>query len=152
MLLRASGEIQKRELDVEVVADPSRAETSGVRNAGALLDLVDALVERDDEKLFRSRVRVLRELGPEALVDAVAVASNFERMVRIADATGIPLDDAMEILTADLRRRLGIERFTAAVNTRLTPFRRLVRPLLRPVLRRALHWMAARAARRAGDP
>ena len=48
-----------------------------------------------------------------ALVDAAGVASNFERMVRIADATGIPLDARMAALSQDVRDTLHLERFLA---------------------------------------
>lgn len=40
------------------------------------------------------------------------VASNFERMVRIADATGIPLDACMQALSQEIRDALDLERFT----------------------------------------
>jgi len=44
------------------------------------------------------------------MVDAAGVASNFERMVRIADATGVELDASITELTADVRTALGLER------------------------------------------
>lgn len=95
------------------------------------------MVGSDDEALARARQRVLTELGAAPLVDAVAVASNFERMVRIADGTGIPLDDPVAIMTSDLREQLGINRFTAAANTPPPGVsRRLLAPLLRPLLAR----------------
>ena len=47
------------------------------------------------QTLAQSRAAVVEALGPEAMVDAAGVASNFERMVRIADATGIELGDLM---------------------------------------------------------
>ncbi len=49
-------------------------------------------------------------LGPAAMVDAGGVASNFERMVRIADATGIELGDQLEQFSADVRATLRLER------------------------------------------
>ncbi len=49
-------------------------------------------------------------LGAAAMVDAAGVASNFERMVRIADATGIELGDQLEQSSADVRATLGLER------------------------------------------
>ncbi len=72
---------------------------------------------RDDEgALVAARTRVLEELGPEAVVDAAGVASNFERMVRIADATGIPLDSFLDEMTAGLRAELKLARFEPTVN------------------------------------
>ena len=57
---------------------------------------------------------MLEVLSPEAMVDAAGVASNFERMVRIADSTGIPLDERMEVLSREVRDALQLERFAAA--------------------------------------
>ena len=49
-------------------------------------------------------------MGVAAMVDAAAVASNFERMVRIADGTGIPLGDRMESLARPVIDELQLER------------------------------------------
>jgi hypothetical protein len=46
------------------------------------------------------------------MVDAAGVASNFERMVRIADATGIQLDARMAAVSQEVRDTLQLERFT----------------------------------------
>ena len=43
---------------------------------------------------------------------ADGVASNFERMVRIADSTGIELGHLLEQASADVRTALGLERPT----------------------------------------
>ncbi len=72
------------------------------------------MVGEDDEALTQARNAVVRVLGPAAMVDAAGVASNFERMVRIADATGIPLDDRMASLSKEVREVLDLERFAAA--------------------------------------
>ena len=47
------------------------------------------------QTLAQSRAAGVEALGPEAMVDAAGVASNFERMVRIADSTGIELGDLL---------------------------------------------------------
>ena len=44
------------------------------------------------------------------MVDAAGVASNFERMVRIADATGIPLGEGLEEFSSEVRLELGLDR------------------------------------------
>ena len=74
------------------------------------------MVSDEREALVIARTRVLDELGPEALVDAAAVASNFERMVRIADATGIPLDSFLDERTVDIRAELHLARFESPGN------------------------------------
>ena len=51
------------------------------------------------------------------LPGAAAVVGNFERMVRIADGSGIPLDTSMSVASATLREDLGIDAFGSAANT-----------------------------------
>ena len=65
----------------------------------------------DEPLLKNTPARILDELGPEALVDAAGVASNFERMVRIADSTGISLNDFGVERTVESRQNWGIDQF-----------------------------------------
>jgi hypothetical protein len=67
----------------------------------------DAIVNGDDT-LADTRAAVIDALGAEAMVDAAGVASNFERMVRIADSTGIELGAFLEQVTGDVRDTLGL--------------------------------------------
>ncbi len=67
----------------------------------------------NDATLTHARHAVIEGLSREAMVDAAGVASNFERMVRIADSTGIQLDQRMAILSQKARDALHLERFTA---------------------------------------
>jgi hypothetical protein len=41
----------------------------------------------------------------------------FNVVDRIADATGIPLDDMLRPMSADVRRELNLARFASAANT-----------------------------------
>ncbi len=99
--------------DLHAVTEGAAA-TSGVPHEDALLVFAEAMVRDDEDALVRSRKRILEEMGPEALVDAAAVVSNFERMVRIADSTGIPLDSFLDEMTADIRADLNLVRFASA--------------------------------------
>jgi hypothetical protein len=117
MLLRASGEASGQAFDLHAVTEGTTTVSSGVAHEETLLALVEAMVSDDEEALAPARTRVREELGPEALVDAAAVASNFERMVRIADATGIPLDSFLDEMTVDLRAELNLARFESTANT-----------------------------------
>lgn len=65
----------------------------------------------DGVKLAETRSAVVDALGPEALVDSCGVAATFNAIDRVADATGIPIDEKRIAVTADLRDRLGIDRF-----------------------------------------
>ena len=62
--------------------------------------------------LPQSRDAVIEAVGAEAMVDAAGVVSNFERMVRIADSTGIELGERLEQASADVRDALGLTRPT----------------------------------------
>ena len=78
-------------------------------SGGELVAFAEAIV-RGDEALAATRAAVIAALGPAAMVDAAGVASNFERMVRIADSTGIELGAFLEEASAEVRGALGLER------------------------------------------
>ncbi len=139
MLLRASGKLAGEPVDLRVVTDAGAAGESGVAESDALLAFTDALVAHDGDALPPARADLLERLGPEGLVDAAAVASNFERMDRIADATGIPLDAPLAMMTEDLRAELDLGRFASAANTpALGAAQRTAARALRPLLPRLM--------------
>jgi hypothetical protein len=98
LLLRASGAVTGNAVDPAAVTDDAAAAGSGIDHAETLLAFAEATVKGSDTELARARTRLQDELGPECLVDAAAVVSNFERMVRIADSTGIPLDTPVNVM------------------------------------------------------
>jgi len=112
-LLRASSEHHGSEVNLAALTDHDAAAMSGVAHGAILLAFAEAMVGEDDAALGQARQAVIETMGAEAMVDAAGVASNFERMVRIADATGIPLDERLEILSKEVREELHLERFTA---------------------------------------
>ena len=95
-------------MEVRALADP--AVESGVASGRALLEFASAVAGRDDAELARSREALRAEMGDAGVADASAVAANFERMVRIADAIGIELGDWMESFTEDVRADLSLDR------------------------------------------
>jgi len=58
------------------------------------------------------RETVCAQLGVPAMIDANSVASDLQRMARIADTTGIT-PGLMGEKTEDLREQLGINRFSS---------------------------------------
>ena len=117
MLLRASGEMTGERVDVRAVTDDAAAAGSGVAHAAELLAYADALVGDDDPALAAARAALRAAVGDAGLADAASVASNFERMVRIADGTGIPIDTPVRVLSEAVRVELGLEAFGSAANT-----------------------------------
>jgi hypothetical protein len=74
------------------------------------VDYADAMLLGDDTRRARAREAVLDTLGPEALVDAAATVASFNSVVKLADASGIPLEEFKAEATAGLREELGLER------------------------------------------
>ena len=58
-------------------------------------------------------------MGDEVFVEAAAVAAVFHGYVRVADGTGIPVDELVVATSADLREHLGINAYGGVENTDL---------------------------------
>lgn len=89
---------------------------SGVPQGSLLTAFAEAAVRQTDA-LPGLRERIASELGGQELVDAAGVVANFQRMVRIADGCGIPLDEFTKDATDDVRDELGIHEYASAANT-----------------------------------
>ena len=148
-MLHASVEMAGLEVDYRGIADGRGAEESTVPGAGALVRLVEATFSSNAADGVSARERVRRELGSEALVDAAAVIGNFERMVRIADGTGIPLDAPVNVATESVRADLGIDRYATAANTQaVRGWQRLIRRIIDPIAPMLLRLIGRRARSR----
>jgi len=144
-MLRASIETEGAEVDYRGIADAASAEESTLPGAGALVGFVEASLSTDREAAIVARERVRRELGDEALVDAAAVIGNFERMTRIADATGIPLDAPVSVMTESIRAELGIDEFGRADDRApLKGWQRWLGRMLDPAFRIGMRWLGRR--------
>ncbi len=83
---------------------------------GAILDFVDAsMVALDD--LDRARDALRDAIGDRGVIEVAGVIGNFERMNRIADGTGLPLDEFSKEISAPLVDELGLREFDSAANT-----------------------------------
>ena len=133
MLLRESGRISEQDVDpAALTAEDQR--TTGVAGGQELIGLVDAALRQPD-RLPAARDALEEQLGQEKLVEAAAVAANFQRMTRIADATGIPVDTPMAMMTAKLREEIGVNRFASAKNTPpLNLAQRAIARILQPLI------------------
>ena len=100
-------------MNLSALTDHEAVTSSGVEHGNLLIAFAEAMARDDTAALTHARHAVIEGISPEAMVDAAGVASNFERMVRIADATGIRLDKRMALLSQEVRDELRLERFTA---------------------------------------
>lgn len=104
--------------DVNLAAVNGGGDEDGGVNHGALLGaFVEAVMGEDEAQRRRARHALREALTPEAFVDACAVIGAFNVVDRIADATGIPLDAALEAISAEVRGELELERFGSSANT-----------------------------------
>lgn len=137
-MLSLSADNFKQDVDLSVINGEG---DGGVLFGGELSRFAEAVASRNEADLKVTRKNLLAAAGSAVLVDAAAVAGNFQRMVRIADATGIPLDGPTNILSGDAQEALDLRRFHSARNTpRRTPLQRLLQKpltLLAPLLLRA---------------
>jgi hypothetical protein len=99
-------------VNLAALTDHEATASSGVEHGNLLITFAEAMVRDDDAALTHARHAVIEDISPEAMVDAAGVASNFERMVRIADATGIQLDARIAAVSQEVRDTLQLERFT----------------------------------------
>lgn len=147
-MLRASIESSGSTADLRAITDARAAEDSGVRGAPELIAFAEATLGGETAEIGSARDRVREVLGAEALVDAAGVIGNFERMVRIADGTGIPLDAAVAVATEDARATLGIDDFARASETKpVSSVQRFIGRVATPILRVGLEWQRRRAGR-----
>jgi len=78
-----------------------------------LTTLVEAALGDDAAALEDARRVVRHAVGGAGLVDAAAAIASFNAVVKIADGTGIPIEDWKAERTSDLRASLGIDDYRA---------------------------------------
>ncbi len=134
MMLRVSSDVSGEEVDLKGITEGAEAET-GIPFDKELLQFADSSLSDNEEAIRKARADVAEKMGNEAMVDAAGVIANFQRMVRIADGTGIPLDKPVALLSDDIRDDLGINEYGSADNTPpLSNFQKLMGKLLRPLM------------------
>ena len=108
-LLRASGKHAGEEFDLDGVVD--QAIDSGVPHAGLLSEFLEAVLGEDEQRLRRARDAVGNALGSKALVDTAAAVASFNAVVKVANGSGIVVEDfkiaLVEQLPTQLREHLG---------------------------------------------
>jgi hypothetical protein len=147
-MLRASIEYSGSGADLQGISEGAKAGDSGIEHGERLTAFADAAVQGDPAELATARDALRDAAGSAALVDAAAVIGNFERMVRIADGTGIPLDGMVTALSGDIREDLGLETYQSRRLTGSSGVVQLLGPALRGVAGVVLRIAGRRARRR----
>jgi hypothetical protein len=100
-----------QELDLAAVADGR--EGVGLDHGDALLRFASACGGIDEEELAAARSALVAETDEEFMVDAAAVAANFEMMTRLADGTGAAMPAERLERSAHAIQTMGIEDLTS---------------------------------------
>jgi DNA-binding phage protein len=116
-MLRVSSQTTQTEIDLHGIEGDAEAAAQGIEFGAELMRLAEALAARDAPALAAARAALLERAGPAVLVDAAGVAANFQRMVRIADSIGIPVDNLDTEVSREVRGTLLLARFHSARNT-----------------------------------
>ena len=138
-MLSLSADLSDATVNLQMINGDEAATAGDVAHAKALMNFAESFARRDESALVDARSQLLEEAGAAVLVDAAAVAANFQRMVRIADSTGIPLDARNVALSATIRKELDLQRFGSADNTPPATLKlRLLSLIARPLAKRML--------------
>jgi hypothetical protein len=115
-MLSLSADTSNTDIDLAIVNGEAGA-SSAIPYSAGLMRFAEAVAGRDPRQIAEARQALFDEAGNDVVVDAAAVAGNFQRMVRIADSTGIPVDDRMNALGGGIQKALDLRRFHSARNT-----------------------------------
>jgi hypothetical protein len=111
-LLRESSTAVGSSYDLTAIVGDGRAD-GGVPHGVVLVAFVDAVLGGLDTGLAEVRDNVRSAVGDAGFVDACATIASFNAVVKLADGTGIPLEDWKDSRTRDIREALSIDAFRA---------------------------------------
>jgi hypothetical protein len=109
-LLRESSTATGASYDLSAIVGDGGAD-GGVPHGRVLVAFVDAVLGGLDAELPGLRNGVRSAVGDAGFVDACATIASFNAVVKLADGTGIPLEDWKESRTRDIRDALSIDAF-----------------------------------------
>lgn len=139
-MLRESATFTGTSVNLEGISDPACTRIDDVPHSEALLRFCDSFMADDAGALAAARDALATQMGEAAVVDAAGIASNFQRMDRIADAIGIPSDAPMALMQQEFVDQLGLDAFESANNTPHMSWvkRQIIKLLAMPGLRRKI--------------
>jgi hypothetical protein len=108
-LLRESSKAKGEDYDLELLT--GAAGDGNIPHGALLVSFAEAVLGRDEAQLSAVRSAIRDRMGAAALVDAAAIVATFNAIDRVADSTGIPIEDGKAAATADVRAALGINSF-----------------------------------------
>ena len=110
MRLRVSGQQTGNFYDLRMVMGTD-VDDAGFPHGPLLNKFTEAICARNLEHVSNLRDDIINVMGEEAMVDAAATIAAFNAYPRMANATGIPIEEVKRGVTAELREELGLEIF-----------------------------------------
>lgn len=110
-----SGEANRLTIDLSAAVDRDHVGDVGVPASAELLAFTNAVELGGD--IGATRAALAEAIGDEATLEAAATIAIFNGLVRVADGTGIRLDDGVFSASVAERELLGINRFAGAANS-----------------------------------
>jgi hypothetical protein len=105
-LLRASSKANDEKYDLMLLTG-GRGD-GNIPHGALLVEFAEAVLDSNEQRLSAIQAEIRAKMGDVALVDAAAIAATFNAIDRVADSTGIRIEDAKAEATADIRAVLGI--------------------------------------------
>jgi hypothetical protein len=110
-MLSWSGNASGDDVDLTAVAEGRSG--AGIEHDATLVRFATACGERDDGALDAARAALVDDTDAAFMVDAAAVAANFEMMTRLADATGATMPPARVEQAAAAIGAMGVAHLTS---------------------------------------
>lgn len=113
-MLRASSEAVGDDARLDATVGVAVADV-GVEHGDALIAFAEAAVNGD--ALDELRVKLVEAVGAAGAGQAAATVAAFSGLVRVADGTGIPIDDGLASASVDIRKDLELFAYNGAANS-----------------------------------
>jgi hypothetical protein len=78
-----------------------------VAHAALLSEFVEAVLGGDPDRIARTRDAIGAALGAEALVDAAGAVASFNAVVKVADGSGVVVEDYKIAVIEQMPEKLG---------------------------------------------
>lgn len=109
MMLRES--VQQTGVEFELTSLSGEEADGTVPHQDLLLDFAEAVVLRDASAAATLRPRMIEALGPAGYLDACGVVAGFHGFTRIADASGVPLDERYLDEAESVKAQTGVREY-----------------------------------------
>jgi len=112
MMLRASAQATNSEFELTSLAGEKADGT--VPHQDLLLEFAEAVVLRQEQAAADLRPRLIEALGPAGYFDACSAVAGFHGFTRVADASGIQLDERYLADAENVKSQTGVREYASA--------------------------------------